>query len=158
MKLQKATRFGLYAVLELANEPERQLSAADLADIYGISANHLAKVLRDLGRAGLVDSVRGAGGGYRFSGFAKRTTLMDVVNLFEDIGADLGAQRETGTDTDISQSLQMVLGEIDDIARATLGSITIDTLLKTMRLRREREERQLQSDSMAQAGHTKEPS
>ncbi len=143
MKLQKATRFGLYAVLELAKEPERQLSAADLADMYGISANHLAKVLRDLGRAGLVDSVRGAGGGYRFSGFAKRTTLMDVVSLFEDIGADVNGPRETGEETDISQSLQMVLGEIDEIARATLGSITIDTLLKTMRQRREREERQL---------------
>ena len=100
-------------------------------------------MLRDLGRAGLVDSVRGAGGGYRFSGFAKRTTLMDVINIFEDIGADVDAQRETGTDTDISRSLQMVLGEIDDIARATLSSITIDTLLKTMRQRREREERQL---------------
>ncbi len=151
MRLQKATRFGLYAVLELASEPERQLSAADLAEIYGISANHLAKVLRDLGRAGLVDSVRGAGGGYRFSGLAKRTTLMEIVNLFEDIGADVDGPRATGVETEISQSLQMVLGEIDDIARATLGSITIDTLLKTMHLRRERQERQLQSVSVVEA-------
>ncbi|MBX6370252.1 MAG: Rrf2 family transcriptional regulator, partial [Rhodospirillales bacterium] len=65
MRLQKATRFGLYAVLELALDPTRQLSAAEIAAKYGISSNHLAKVLRDLGRAGLVDSVRGAGGGYR---------------------------------------------------------------------------------------------
>ena len=49
MKLQKASRYGLYAVLELARDPGRQLSAADIAGIYDISTNHLAKVLRDLG-------------------------------------------------------------------------------------------------------------
>ena len=73
MRLQKATLFGLYSILELARDPMRQLSATDIAGIYGISANHLAKVLRDLGRAGLVASVRGAGGGYRFAGNARRT-------------------------------------------------------------------------------------
>ena len=77
MKLQKATLFGLYSVLELARDPSRQLSATDIAERYGISANHLAKVLRDLGRAGLVEAARGAGGGYRFIGNARRTTLLD---------------------------------------------------------------------------------
>ncbi|MAF49576.1 MAG: Rrf2 family transcriptional regulator [Rhodospirillales bacterium] len=132
MRLQKATLFGLYSVLELARHPERQLSATDIADIYGISANHLAKVLRDLGRAGLVDSVRGAGGGYRFSGNARRTTLLDIINIFEDIGSDGGGAAARGEDTDIGGALLMVQGEIDDIARATFGSITVSTLLKTM--------------------------
>ena len=140
MKLQKATRFGLYAVLELAAHADDQLSASDIADRFGISANHLAKVLRDLTRAGLVDSSRGAGGGYRFSGNAKRTTLMDIIKLFEDIGADaLGAQN-LGQETEIGRSLGLVLDEIDEIARATFSSITIDTLLKTMRWRRNNQE------------------
>jgi Rrf2 family protein len=138
VRLQKATHYGLYAVLELARDPDRQLSATDIADIYGISSNHLAKVLRDLGRAGLVDSVRGAGGGYRFSGNSKRTTLMDVINIFEDIGSDSSSAADPGDQTDIGGALLMVLGEIDDIARATFGSITLDTLLKTMRWREEK--------------------
>lgn len=86
MSLQKATLFALYAVLELAEDNDRQLSASEIAERYNISTNHLAKVLRDLGRAGLVESVRGAGGGYRFCGNAKRTTLLDVVQLFEEVG------------------------------------------------------------------------
>ena len=135
MKLQKATMFGLYAVLELARDPDRQLSATDIADIYGISNHHLAKVLRDLGRAGLLDSVRGVGGGYRFSANARRTTLMDVISIFEDISSDQTNGREEGEGTDIGQALQLVVGEIDDIAKATFSSITIDTLLKTMRWR-----------------------
>jgi Rrf2 family protein len=139
MKLQKATRFGLYAVLELAAEPEQQLSATDIAERFGISANHLAKVMRDLTRAGLISSSRGAGGGYRFSGNAKRTTLMDVIDLFEEIGADAPGAHDLGQETEIGGALGMVLDEIDDIARATFGSITIDTLLKTMRWRRKAE-------------------
>ena len=133
MKLQKATKFALFAVLELARDTSRQLSATDIADLYGISTHHLAKVLRDLGRAGLVDSVRGVGGGYRFSANARRTTLMDVICIFEDISSDQRRAGDVGEETDIGQALQMVLGEIDGIAKATLSAITIDTLLKTMR-------------------------
>ena len=54
MKLQTATRLGLYAVLELAREPGRTLSATDLAERFGVSSHHLAKVLRTLSTAGLV--------------------------------------------------------------------------------------------------------
>ena len=133
MKLQKATKFALFAVLELARDTSRQLSATDIADLYGISTHHLAKVLRDLGRAGLVDSVRGVGGGYRFSANARRTTLMDVICVFEDISSDQRQAGDVGEKTDIGHALQMVLGEIDGIAKATLSAITIDTLLKTMR-------------------------
>jgi len=140
MKLQKATRYGLYAVLELARDPDRQLSATDIAERYGISANHLAKVLRDLGRAGLVEAARGAGGGYRFTGNARRVTLLDVVKLFETIEGNAGP-REAGDDTDVGGALNLVLGEIDDIARATLGSVTLSTLLKTMQWQGERRER-----------------
>ena len=137
MKLQKATKFALFAVLELARDTNRQLSATDIADLYGISSHHLAKVLRDLGRAGLVDSVRGVGGGYRFSANARRTTLMDIICIFEDISSDQRQAGDVGEKTDIGHALQLVLGEIDGIAKATLSAITIDTLLKTMRWRQD---------------------
>ena len=137
MKLQKGTKFALFAVLELARDPSRQMSATDIAELYGISSHHLAKVLRDLGRAGLVDSVRGVGGGYRFSANARRTTLIDVIRIFEDISSDQRQAGDVGEKTDIGHALQLVLGEIDGIAKATLSAITIDTLLKTMRWRQD---------------------
>lgn len=141
MKLQKATRYGLYAVLELARDPERQISATDIAERYGLSTNHLAKVMRDLGRAGLVEAARGAGGGYRFIGNPRRTSLLDVVRLFEDIEGRGSSATEPGEDTDIGAALDLVLSEIDDIARATLGAVTLSTLLKTMQWRDERTQR-----------------
>ncbi|MBM3567852.1 MAG: Rrf2 family transcriptional regulator [Alphaproteobacteria bacterium] len=133
MRLNKATLFALYAVLELAEDRDRQIAAGDIAAKYGISLNHLAKVLRDLGRAGLVEAARGVGGGYRFVGNPKRVTLMDVIEIFEDIGAGKAAGDGQGPDTHLGQALHGVLAEIEDIARATLRSVTIETLLKHAR-------------------------
>ncbi len=132
MRLQKATRCALYAILELARDPERQISAAEIAEIYGISVNHLAKVLRDLARAGLVEATRGAGGGYRFNGNAKRVTLYQVIEMFEDVAASRTVRPAAGDDSDTGRALGRVLAEIDDIAVSTLKSITLTTLLKIM--------------------------
>ncbi len=127
MKLQKATRCALFAILELARHPERQISAAEIAEKYGISVNHLAKVLRDLARAGLVEATRGAGGGYRFSGNAKRVTLYQVVEMFEDIAASRRARPEAGDGSDVGRALGRAMAEIDDIVVSALKSITLTT-------------------------------
>ena len=138
MRLQKNTRFALYSVLEFAANPGRQISAAEIAAKYRISPHHLAKVLRDLGRAGLVEAARGVGGGYRFAGNAKRLTLMDVIAIFEDISARSEANLDPGADSAVGAALGQVLDEIDETARATFLSITIDTMLKLVAKRRTR--------------------
>jgi Rrf2 family protein len=139
MKLQIATRIALYAILQLAADPRKQLAAAEIAERFGISVNHLAKVLRTLGRAGLVEALRGAGGGYRFRANARRVTLLDVIRLFEDMGAGARADREPGAESSEGRALQRVMDEIDDIAGATLGSITLATMQKLVEeQRRER--------------------
>ncbi|MGP0059901.1 MAG: Rrf2 family transcriptional regulator [Beijerinckiaceae bacterium] len=130
MKLQKATMCGLYAVLELAAHSDRQISAAEIATKYDISLNHLAKVLRTLVRARLVESVRGAGGGYRFVGNPKRVTLLDVIGLFEEVGR--AAEDSTPVEQNEGRALHKVLREIDDIAIASLRSISITTLVKIL--------------------------
>ena len=129
VRIQKATQCALYAVLELARDPTRQLSAAEIAEKYDLSHNHLAKVLQGLTRARLVESVRGVGGGYRFAGNPKRVTLYEVIQLFEDVGApdDLG-----GGETGVAGALSRVIAEIEDIAVSTLKSITLATLLNLM--------------------------
>lgn len=130
MKLQRSSRLALYSVLELASKPDEQLSASDIAAKFNVSLNHLAKVLRDLGRARLVEAVRGAGGGYRFCGNARRTTLKDVVEVFEPIALQDVNGFEPGDTTEFGLSLSVVLGEIDHIALTTLDSITLETMLK----------------------------
>jgi Rrf2 family protein len=126
MRLQVNTMLALYSMLECSRDPARHVSAAELARGYGVSAHHLAKVLSELQRAGLVESVRGAGGGYRFAGNARRLTLMDVVSLFEKVDSPAVAR------TAVGRALGSVLEEIDENAKATLGSITLATMHRLM--------------------------
>ncbi|MBC8239471.1 MAG: Rrf2 family transcriptional regulator [Alphaproteobacteria bacterium] len=129
MRLQNSPLFALYAVLVLAADPSRQMSTADIAERYDISIHHLAKVMRQLVRAGLIQSVRGVGGGYRFSGNIKRITLWDIIEQFEP-EVKLPGEAEPRIDTPISLALDGVRAEIDDLTRATMQSITLKSLLK----------------------------
>src|SRR5512138_2559322 len=128
MKLQKNTLLALYSVLEFAADPSRHIAAATIAEKYDVSQHHLAKVLSELTRAGVVESVRGVGGGYRFIGNLRRLTLMDVIRLFE--GESLGADPQLRSDQPVDKALDAVLSEIDQIARATFSSITLATMLQ----------------------------
>jgi Rrf2 family protein len=132
MKLQKASSFALYAVLELAANPTHPLSGTEIAEKYGISAHHLAKVLRDLGRAGIVEAARGVGGGYRLAANPRRLTLLDVVQIFEPVGPQNVANDDPELATDAGCALRVVLDELDDHTLATFRSITISTMLKLM--------------------------
>ena len=129
MKLQKNTSLALYSVLESAADPTRHVAAAEIAEKYGVSAHHLAKVLSELARAGVLASVRGVGGGYRFAANPRRLTLLDVIHHFEELGPHTG-DPEQGERTPAGRALVTVLSEIDEIAKATFSSITVSTMLQ----------------------------
>ncbi len=133
--MQKSSRLAIYALIELAADPDRQVPVSEIGEKYRISAHHLAKVMHTLGRAGLVRSIRGVGGGYSFCGNAKRTTLLDVINLFEDTSSDCKLTDPTKA-TMPEWALFDVMSEINGIANATLGSITLATMLKQIERRR----------------------
>ena len=128
MRLQINTTLALYSVMEFAADPERHIPAAEIAAKYEVSAHHLAKVLAELARAGIVESVRGVGGGYRFSANARRLTLVDVIELFEDVVPPAARRRAAAMPVDLA--LGAVLSEIDEIAKATFSSITVATMLQ----------------------------
>jgi len=133
--LQKSSRLAIYALTELAANPDRQVSVSEIGEKYRVSSHHLSKVMHTLGRAGLVQSTRGVGGGYTFSGNAKRTTLLDVISLFEDTKGDCKLS-DPSVATPAEWVLFDVMCEIDDIAKATFGAITIATMLKQTQRRR----------------------
>ena len=61
----------------------RRTTAAEVAQLYGISANHLAKVVNQLGRLGYIRSIRGIGGGIELAKQPQDVRLGDVVEAFE---------------------------------------------------------------------------
>ena len=137
MKLNKASLYALISVLELASDTERQLSTADIANKHGISTHHLAKVMRNLVHEGVIQAIRGVGGGYRFAGNVNRTTLLDIIQLFETMESELDVPH-WGQDVDpIVAELQSITNEIDNLTKAVLDTITLATALKNSRMRAE---------------------
>lgn len=66
MRLTRYSDYAVRVLLYLAPR-DRLCSISEIASAYGISQNHLMKVLHDLGRAGYVASARGRTGGYRLA-------------------------------------------------------------------------------------------
>lgn len=126
--MQKSSRLAIFALIELAANPGKQISTAEIGEKYHVSAHHLAKVLLTLGRAGLVQSIRGVGGGYCFTGNARRVTLYDIINLFEDTRVECRLPDPSAASPE-EWALFDVTKEINDISMATYSSITLATML-----------------------------
>jgi|TARA_R100000501_G_scaffold9495_2_gene18894 Rrf2 family nitric oxide-sensitive transcriptional repressor len=88
MKLTRYTDYALRVLLYLGARPERLCSIPEMANAYGISQNHLMKVVHDLGKAGFVASVRGRLGGIRLARPPGEIVIGSVVRHTED-GFDL---------------------------------------------------------------------
>jgi Rrf2 family protein len=84
MELSAKSRYAAAILLELATCGEKgRLSASALAGHLGVSAQFVEQVLKPLKKSGLVDSVRGAAGGYHLAGPAGKITLGGIVRVME---------------------------------------------------------------------------
>ena len=136
MKLNQATRLAIWSIVELASRPGEQIPVNDIAETYGISQHYLAKVLRTPSRAGIVASTRGPGGGCEFTGNANRLTLYDIIQLFEE--EPFQDQSSEDPPTPVAAEVAHVLAEIDRITKATLKSVTIQTVIKNAQRKQKR--------------------
>ena len=79
----KATSIGLHAAGMLAHSRGEVLTVKFMAGALGVSEAHLAKVVRNLERAGLVKGARGVTGGFRLARPAARISLREVCEAIE---------------------------------------------------------------------------
>ena len=63
MRLTSFTDYGLRMLMRMASAPERAFSTTDLAEEFGLSRHHLAKIMQRLAQAGIIETRRGGGGG-----------------------------------------------------------------------------------------------
>jgi len=84
MRLTRYTDYAMRVLLYLGARPDRLCSIAEIARAYGISRNHLMKVVNDLVREGHVASVRGRFGGIRLGRSPDEISVGAVVRHTED--------------------------------------------------------------------------
>lgn len=84
MRLTQLSDYSLRVLMYLGARPERLATIQEIAGAYGISENHLMKVVHRLAQNGFVETVRGRGGGLRLKGGAAEIRLGAVVRAVEE--------------------------------------------------------------------------
>jgi Rrf2 family protein len=130
VNISARTQYACLAVLELARQsgggqpvPLRQIS-----DQHQIPTPFLVQILLQLKGAGIVESVRGAAGGYRLARDPRQITLGDVLVVTEASG-NTGAGPDR---TRAAQVLQAVWREADRVQKDYLSRTTFAALLEQL--------------------------
>jgi len=84
MKISTKGRYGLRALVDLAvHSNGEHVALSEIADRQNISMNYLEQVFASLRKAGLINSVKGAQGGYIFAKSPTSITVGDVLRVLE---------------------------------------------------------------------------
>lgn len=139
MYITQHTDYALRALIYLGSNADRLVTIQEVAERFGVSRNHLMKVVNALIRAGFVDGVRGKGGGLRLARAPREIVVGEVVREMEP-GMDLvecfGAGCQCILDPDcklkvvLSRALAAFLKVLDDMTLADLLGRSERSILK----------------------------
>lgn len=86
MQLTSFTDYGLRALIYMASLPEGEMTnITEVTQVYGVSRNHMVKIINQLSRAGFVTAIRGKNGGIRLGKPAESVRIGDVVRELEPL-------------------------------------------------------------------------
>ena len=137
MKLSTKGRYGLRALIDLALYSENE--AASIASISArqqISESYLEQLIAKLRKAGLVVSVRGAGGGYRLAKPASEISVGDILRALEgslDAVHCPGLEEEGSCEGSEFCVTKYVWQRINESINRTVDEIRLDQLVEESR-------------------------
>lgn len=137
MKLSTKGRYGLRALIDLALYSENEtVSIASISARQNISESYLEQLIAKLRKAGLVTSVRGAGGGYKLAKPAAEISVGDILRALE---GNLDPVECPGLDEEVGCSgaefcvTKYVWQKINDSINQTVDEIKLDQLIEESR-------------------------
>ena len=85
MRLSTKGRYGVTAMMDLAiHDNAGPVTLADISQCQGISLSYLEQLFSRLRKGGLVEGVRGPGGGYRLSRPAKEISIAEIISAVDE--------------------------------------------------------------------------
>ncbi|MBQ2791644.1 MAG: Rrf2 family transcriptional regulator [Oscillospiraceae bacterium] len=100
MKISTKGRYGLRMMIDIAmNQQEGPVSVRDIARRQSLSDKYLEQIITQANRAGLLKSIRGAGGGYQLSRDAKDISVGDVLRAMEGSLSPVACVQELAGET-----------------------------------------------------------
>ena len=151
LKLSKLTDYATVLMTALAADPARLHSAHELADRTHVAEPTVAKLLKQLTRGGLVESLRGAQGGYRLARPAGKITMADIIAVLEGpIALTQCSVHKGGCAIEPHCGVRSNWRLINSAIRAALEAVTLAEM--TMPLRRSHPEFPLIATPMMASG------
>lgn len=135
MKLTTFSDYTLRVLMFLAIERNRLATIPEIAAAYGISENHLMKVVHQLARSGVIESVRGKGGGIRLAREPEEIRLGEVVRASEGSGAIVECLSDNPVTCKIAPVCRLtgILVRAFETLYATLNEYTLADLVSNPR-------------------------
>ena len=118
LNVSRKADLGLRLISELALRKEAPVSLEEVARKTKASRKFLEEIAGDLRRAGLVEGIRGAAGGYRLARDPKTLTVAEVMNAIE--GTSLDACTAHGVRAEIG-----IISKVQGQVMATLMNTVI---------------------------------
>lgn len=130
LRVTKLTDYATVVLTALAARPGVVLSAAELAEQAGLEIPTVAKVLKPLAQARLVEGFRGVNGGYRLARDAAAISLIEIVEAMEGPLAMTECSIHTGT-CSIEQSCGVRANwrRLNDVVAEALRGVTLAQML-----------------------------
>lgn len=131
MRLGLQTDYGLRTLMYLAGIKQRA-TIGQIAEFFGISKDHLAKVVQRLTRLGMVRSVRGIGGGVELAVAPEDVSIGRIITEFEgsmQLLECVTSEKEVCV-IQPSCKLRKVLGEAQRIQMDYLDSVKLSDIAK----------------------------
>ena len=137
MKLSTKGRYGLRALIDIAEYGEKDaVSIMSISERQHISESYLEQLIRKLKMAGLIKSIRGAGGGYQLKKDAAAISVGEVLKALEgDIEpVSCGGFREDET-CEVADACvtKYVWKRLNETIEDTLNSIMLSELVEDSR-------------------------
>ncbi len=131
MKLSTRTRYGLRAIIELAeNGREVPLQIKTIAGSQDISVKYLEQLMTILRSAGFVRSIRGSKGGYMLARSANQIKLSDVFDCLEGHVTTVECVEDTHFCERAEDCVaRQVWAQVQDAIKNVLQSITLQDLV-----------------------------
>lgn len=132
MRLTTFSDYAFRVLIYLGSSPQGLATIADIAAAYGISENHLMKVVHQLAQLGYIETVRGKGGGMRLARPPAAIRVGEVLRATEDGFAVVDCMGEEESDCRIARAcaLKGVLGEAVGAFLGTLDRYTLADLVR----------------------------
>ncbi len=85
MKLSTKGRYAVTAMMDLAlHDRQGPVTLADISNTQGISLSYLEQLFAKLRKSGLVEGVRGPGGGYRLAKMPNQITVAKIITAVDE--------------------------------------------------------------------------